>query len=58
MHNKKPNYLLYFILSLIGILICFLILKKIELDNIQMQSIACVYAQVTDGKFNIKYGLE
>lgn len=31
MPNKKPNYLLYFVLCLFGILFCYAIIQELEL---------------------------
>jgi hypothetical protein len=51
---KKPNYLLYFVVSLLGISICVSMLQKFELDSVKGKAIDKEYAEVIDGKFHWK----
>jgi hypothetical protein len=48
---KKPNYFIYFIISILAIFVPVSGLQKMELDAIKSKAIKSGYAQVIDGKF-------
>jgi hypothetical protein len=48
---SKPNYFLYFIISVLAIFVPISALLKLELNNIRSKAVKSGYAQVIDGRF-------
>jgi hypothetical protein len=54
---KKPNYLLYFTISLLGVFVCLSFIQKFELNKLHSEAIQGGYAEMVDNEFVWKHNI-